>query len=271
MNYLTMTLTGLVVLADREDPLTEGATVSTALLVVLEGYARDADIDVSFAPFPSGAESRVDSGRFFTLWERTRDASGDLDFGLHLGEYAGRLGNSHAVGQMLVHCETARQALLKLCEYHALLAQPLIPRLEGNSIRLTPSPGERHMTEAIFVSLTGTLRRLLGPSRLVKGVRFQHPEPASRAEHERLFSGAELCFDSPRDELILEPEVLHRALPLPNPQLRELLEGYVRHAHQRLLGDKESVSLRVKSVIGELIQEGRPTLATVARCVAQSP
>lgn len=238
-------------------------------MVVLGQYAAARGLGDVAGPPPTDAEAHLPATLFKQRWEAVRAASGDPEFGLHMGEFLSGFGDRHAVGQLLVHCDTVGDVLNTLCQVHSVLVEPASPVMDGEQLVLQPSLGERHLTEAVFANLAGALRRLGGRRLDPRKVWFTHRRPPSTAEHLRIF-GVTPAFGQPHDALGFSRAALARPLPAPNPRLRVLLEDYVLDL-QRRLHEQHPTSRQVVRVLGQLLPDGRPALGDVARTMAISP
>jgi hypothetical protein len=143
------------VLANDENKLTEHATVSGFFLRMLDRYAMERGVERPGPPSGVDLEAHVPARQFLDMWEAVRRDSGDVDFGLHIGEFLARCGDQHAVGHLLVHCNTVGDALQTLCQVHSVLVEVVQPRLEDGCLSLFPALGDRHLTEAVFANLNG--------------------------------------------------------------------------------------------------------------------
>jgi AraC-like DNA-binding protein len=119
------------------------------------------------------------------------------------------------------------------------------------------------------------LAELLHCARLLSGVHWQplhvalpHPAPRDTKAH-REFFGLEPRWGSARTELSAEPSILRLTLVKSDPQLSTLLS----HNAEALLAshsDLDDIGSEVRRAVGESLEAGEPTLATVAKRLALS-
>jgi AraC-like DNA-binding protein len=99
-------------------------------------------------------------------------------------------------------------------------------------------------------------------------VHFSHPPIEPRAERERIL-GAPVVFSRPHDQIVLPASVLDLPLRERDPVLLEMMQ---RHANALLRKvTPRTLRERVRSMLVDLIPEGRATLEEVAAALSASP
>jgi AraC-like DNA-binding protein len=100
-------------------------------------------------------------------------------------------------------------------------------------------------------------------------VHFAHPEPASITEHLRVF-GAPVLFGCPMTAFVIDRELLERQVPAADPRLYGILKRYLDRVLEEMPPEDDLIAAARRS-IGELMRDGDPTLARVAKSLAMSP
>jgi AraC-like DNA-binding protein len=142
-------------------------------------------------------DARVADHVVVKLWEAAAHASGDPDFGLHVGADTtpAALGS---LGYALATSATIGDAVQRCVRYARLLdTAPFEIAEVGNSlwIRFRPGAG-RQYGEAFVAATVAILRRLTGSDVRPSSIFFEHPAPDTIAEHCRLLAGTPV-FDHP--------------------------------------------------------------------------
>jgi AraC-like DNA-binding protein len=106
-------------------------------------------------------------------------------------------------------------------------------------------------------------KRNLGDAFVTQAVHFRHAAPARIDNHRRIFGGT-LRFAQPRDELILDRQLLAQPLPQAEPELAELLD---RHLAQLISALPQGPGFldRVRSCVAQELRHGEPSLQDVAQ------
>ena len=221
-------------------------------------------------------DGRVSRAAFLRAFEIAADQTGDLDLGLHGGESV-RPANFGVLGYLMMSCQTMRQAAERHRRWHELIAdeERVEYRREGDrSVHTAYWPERAPNPPACAVACAAAstvtfVRWLTGPDDGLVKVELPYPEPASRAEHDRLFR-CELVFGAPRLVYWRDVAVVNRPLPQDDPALRHQMEeraerlAAARHAEQGIVRE-------VRAVVARGLSEGLPDLATTAKLLDLSP
>jgi AraC-like DNA-binding protein len=222
------------------------------------------------------AELRISGALFDAVWKAVADRSDDADFGLHFAESVKHLSRSHLLFLVMMNCHSVGDALEKFCQYHNLMNDAVIPKIETRAdVALLCwdvfSPDfitSRHTTEALLCVLNSIFRSLTEYTCIPLEVRFQHAAPGDISEHTRIFR-APLVFNQPRSALVISSKHLDRPIFPADPELLEILERYALNLlHRIYLPDTFSdkvVKLLMKNMFGQ-----RPSIASVAGDMAMS-
>lgn len=176
------------------------------------------------------------------LWLAAQRLTGDAALGLHVGEQA-RPGSFDALGQLLMNCETLREAAVQAERFAPLVGGGgrFAARAEDSGgIRLLYLPFDpdwpcrRQRVEAVLAATLTFTRWLCGERILPGAVRFRHDAPASLDEHRRVFGPVTIAFDAEDDSLLLEARVLALPVRQANAGLKSVLSGYAQAELTRL-------------------------------------
>ncbi|MBW4483419.1 MAG: AraC family transcriptional regulator [Tildeniella torsiva UHER 1998/13D] len=206
------------------------------------------------------------------LWREAVAQTGDPDLGLHIGE-AFDLAAIGIVGYVLLNCQTYGQALEKLARYTHLFSQ-------GVAISHTVAGGlaqcdcailgdvknylldePRHPIESTFSALLTATRQLTGQGLSPTAVWFQHPQPASWGEHDRIFQ-APVQFSQPINRLMFAVDCL--AWPVKSANAT-LLAAFEQHATAMLAIQGNRYAKTVGQAIVQHLTGDVPTLEAIAR------
>jgi len=204
--------------------------------VAAERLAEAAGLPVALLSEP---DARVPSATAEAVWRVALEATGDDDFGLHVGEMANPA-TIGIVGYAMMSSPTLGAALERLSRFLRLLTDGaelhVAPAPDGRRLWLDAPVAEhldnfllrspRQVVESSFVWLISVSRALAGRPLPVHEVWFAHPRPARVVEHERVFAGAAVSFGRSTNRIVTDRAVLDWPLPLANPALLEAFEAH---------------------------------------------
>ncbi len=262
------------------------ATTSLDLVNILLHYAAGLGLDTveimkasGFPNLESGtAQDRIPIERLAPLWQEVLRQSGDVDFGLHLGEASQKYANGGILLAVMMNCATLAGALQSLTRYHNLATDFVQLHLyqegetaslfwETNGSAVLP---ERHYAEMVFCNLVFMIRRLTQNTLQPLEIHFQHTRPADITEHERIFA-CRLAFGCLENELLLRREDLRQPIFLANPILLDKLEQFAREMLERLY-PADSWADKVTRMINKNLLDGeKPALPALAAALSLSP
>lgn len=130
-------------------------------------------------------------------------------------------------------------------------------RIEAPEIQERRQDAE--LSLGIFMNL---IREALGTTWFPEEIHFEHPQPAGKRDHERVF-GAPVIFSQPTNALFLRPEQLSLPMPGRDPRLQAAMRHYLEGISQP---PSQPMNLRdrVRSVIQGRLATELPTLQYVA-------
>jgi AraC-like DNA-binding protein len=100
-------------------------------------------------------------------------------------------------------------------------------------------------------------------------VQFAHQPPRQTSEHLRVF-GAPVSFAAPTNALVFDPEFVERQVPSADERLYPIMRRYLEQVLQEMPRETDELA-SVRRAVGEIMREGDPKLADVARKIALSP
>jgi AraC-like DNA-binding protein len=224
-------------------------------------------------------EARVALSGYLALFEAAVELCGDPALALHFGE-AVRMQDISIVGLVCEVAETTAEVGRQLNRYARLMVdeggggpQDLVRAAIGTDGVWLEVVGEsycRHprLIEAELTRLVCNTRATYGPVPAFQGMRFPRaahfafPEPAYRAEYERIFQ-APVMFGSDRNALLLDPAFAS----LRQPPGDRYVFGVLSERADALLGEIEqatSVRARVESVLMPILHTGDASMHAVA-------
>lgn len=225
-------------------------------------------------------DARIAASAYLELLGEGVRLTGDPDLGLHLGE-AVRPGYYGVLGYLIMSCATLADALHRQARYAALVGnlgviglddEPPRPGLEpqvAHSWRPLLPQQQRQMAEEALSGWATFGRWISGLDEPPSEVRFQHPAPASCAEHARIFR-CPVLFGQADNALVFPKRLLSAPLGQADAQVRLMLDAYA----DRLLGELKlghSVLDRARLELARQLPEEGPDLDRLARTLALSP
>jgi AraC-like DNA-binding protein len=214
---------------------------------------------------------RVPADGLLDLLDEACAQTGRSDLGLICG-VAFRPQTFLDTGYGLMLCASLRDVAAYNARYQRLtqeIGRTALEEEDGEArLVWTPAmaqrPGLAAFTEAVLAGCAVMGRWLVwmndtGP----RAVHLRHAAPAHREALEALF-GCPVVFDSPRDMMVLDPELLDRPLPQANAELLGLLSERLDRALQTL-DEGPSLQMAVTQCIQAFLCEGPPRLEAVAQ------
>jgi AraC-like DNA-binding protein len=137
--------------------------------------------------------------------------------------------------------------------------------------RLVHLPIETHRQHnecSVTVGLN-MLRLMVGSRWAPLEVQFAHEAPRQTSEHGRIF-GAPVSFGCAVNAFVVERAFLERQIPAADERLYPVLQRYLDGVLKEMPRE-DALLASVRSIVGESIRDGAPTLTRVARKVAMAP
>ena len=219
-------------------------------------------------------DARVPSANYNAVMDRVVDATGDEQFGLHLGEYM-NLSASGIIGQISKTSSTVLEALHYCCEFSNLGCRALPLELEEQDDRyvlsLTPERSwSRESKQAVQQTIDGmvvfTIREfhtLTLNKHYPIAVYLSRATPADAAEYERVMK-CPVRFGQRTNEVhFSKAHVLQPVITSDHDLLRVLVEHAERKVQQ--ISDKPDLYNDLRKVIVNMSEPQFPGIDEVAR------
>jgi AraC-like DNA-binding protein len=232
---------------------------------------RSCGLDLEVCAHP---DERISSDTFHRLVGLAIQATGDVHFGLHTGEYLERLPN--ILGHILANCRTLGEALDKFCTFQQIsdgVYHTELIRDNGLVILKTASATpedpemERHMACAHISAQVAYAKALLGAdyhSIKPRRVYFVHAKTPDTAEYARIFD-CPISFGRQINALILDEHILNLPISYPNPDLLIFFENHAAQSLKNLLAG-ESLTARVSRLLIQALPDGNaPRIESIAQ------
>jgi len=218
-------------------------------------------------------ETRLRHSVVMALLRLNVDA-GDVDIGLRAGDGV-QPGDFATLEYAARSCPTLKDAIVSFSRYVTLLHEAAEIKLidEGEHViwrhgitdGVPQPPAANDFVMAACNAFARTYCNVYEPP---LEVWFAHPEPASRAPHERLFR-THLRFRAPHNAFVLTHKQLAVPLTLSHPGLRS---EYEKHAEELLarIRDGSGIAEAVRRVLLADLRTGTSTMTTTARKLSMS-
>ncbi|QUD88094.1 AraC family transcriptional regulator [Phenylobacterium montanum] len=261
---------------------TVGAGYARALLDLATNRGADRAVLLERAGIDSrlleDQDSRLPFARFAALMRVAKALTGDPALALRFGETID-LSDFSIVGLIANASETMQHALTQLNRYGRLVVevdgvgeadrfqhQMIAGQLWMTDTRKNPNDFPE-LTESTFARMATHTRRF-GDTPFVLEVHVTHPEPAYRAEYDRIFR-APVVFEADRNALRIDPAWIGYRIQL---QPRYAFGVLSRHAEALLesLESSNSVRARVESRLMPILHTGEVSMELIARDLGMS-
>jgi AraC-like DNA-binding protein len=219
-------------------------------------------------------DERISSDTFHQLANLAVQASGDVHFGLHAGEYLKHFPN--ILGYVLANCRTLGEALDKFCTfqqisdgvYHTELNRDNgLVIIKTGSVVLEDPDMERHMACAHLSGQVAYAKALLGGnyhSVRPQHVYFVHAKTTDVTEYARIFN-CPVSFSKQINALILDEHTLDLPIAYPNPDLLIFFEQHAALSLKNLLAG-ETLTARVNRLLVRALPDGdAPRIESIAQ------
>ncbi len=193
------------------------------------------------------------------IWDEISRKIGDRFLGLHFGEALGLHGERHFLFTLMKNCRTLKEGLESLIRYHRLMTDLVRPRLVVHGpdaaieveSALPDSTANRHVSESVMGLLAVILRNIAGEGPVFREIQFTHEGADDTGEYERIFS-LKPVFRSSGNRMILEKNMLDRALPMAHREFHAFIRHYAEVLDARLFNDAgfaDKAALFIKKTI----------------------
>lgn len=243
--------------------------------------ARGGDADRVLRPFGlrrrdvSDSHGFVASATFARLLDAAAEATDDACFGLHFGERY----NPKNVGPLLyvaLNSPTFATAFGNITRYLSIHNEGarVTFAIEGQWAYIRHElidesiESARQHNEYSLVLGRNTIRLMAGSRWAPAEVQFAHRAPLDVSEHTRVFCSP-VTFGCPTNAFVIERELIDRPVPAADERLYPILKRYLDRALLEMPRE-DGLLAAVRRAVGELIRDGEPNLAQVARKSAMS-
>ncbi len=228
-------------------------------------------------------DNRLPFARFKALMRAAKSLTGDPALALRFGE-ASLFSQMSIVGLISETSETLAEGLAQLNRYGRLVIEVAglgdadrfaVVRGEGECTGAfwledrRPDPGDfPELTESTLTRFVCGVARQFGGPPLARAVRVTHPEPAYRAEYDRIFQ-APVTFDSDRNALLIDNAWTTRRTGRSN----RYVFGIFSERAEALLENLRSARTargRVESALVPILHTGETDMDRVARALGLS-
>ena len=212
---------------------------------------------------------RVPIERLYAMWELAMRSTRCVALPVRVAA-AARFDRYGALGMAIYVSRSMKVAIHRLCQYSELLTDSghWRSRVEGDDLVITwaregeRTLGHRAANEHALASLA-TVGRQLYPATTIREVRLRHHLPAGLGEHERHF-GAPVIGGASEDAVVFPLSYVSQQPPGADPHVERFILAQVEAAigatHAR-----DGIAASVARTIIELLPDGAPTLAEVAK------
>jgi len=192
---------------------------------------------------------RLSLDKMVRIWRAGEALSADSLFGFHMGLHL-RPTHFQLVAFTMLSSETLSEALEKIMKYQRLISDggeiDVYP--EGDLACLVYKPARSdfsyHQIDVALVAIVAFTRWLLNKEAVVKKVAVKHANALGIEEYEAFF-GSSVTFNSDKNALYFEPQLLQERLPGHDSGLAAMHEQ---------LADSQLQRLSVVSIVGQVQQ-----------------
>jgi len=253
-------------------------TVSSSFIETMLVVAQQNELDIPRICRDSGFSqillkdptSRVDEGVMFSLFEEIIRGSGNLDFGLVMGQQS-RPGTYSGLGYAVMNCANLGDALSLIPRYEDVVMELGRTKIEFEGQRVKMIWGgpvgvlcPRALIDSILSSWLFLARWLTGVSARPDEVRFSYERPADTRLHHKLF-GPNVHFSCSENAFVFsDGAILKEKILQADEEMNYLMTRRVKGLKEQLNTKNSDVAI-VESTLRRLMPLGRVSLADVAR------
>lgn len=257
-------------------------TVSAFILVAAVELATERDVDVESILARhriarsdlTARNAQLPADAVLGAWAALAQASADPDFGLHVAQRV-RLETLDVLGCALRFSTDLRELLDKLLRFQRLVGDAWYTRVEAareivhaRRVAVVAAADERHLVERAMAVFTLELRRLSERDIDPVTVCFRHGAPADLGLHRAIFR-CPLRFGAPANEIAFHARALDHPVVNTDSDVEAVLDRYAEESLARLPVASDHVE-RVRRAVAEVLPDGPPKLAAVARRLRMS-
>jgi AraC-like DNA-binding protein len=218
---------------------------------------------------------RIPTDLLCAVWRAAAERSRDPLFGVHVGAHFTSASHLGAVGFLMRHSPTVRDAFGHASRYANLVENHKAIHLEpsGQDVALVGDTNPRpplwshHSAESRMAAAVSLLRSWAGPRFALRRIEFHHPR--SDGALLEAFFGCKVLFSRSADRMIVSADTL--AAPLPAHDVE--LYAFFRAQADSLLSAQptvENVREQLRQALVESLPQGTPSLEQAARALSLS-
>lgn len=224
-------------------------------------------------------DRRVPFARYVALMRAGQALCGDPALALHFGESVPL--SEFSIGHHVGASSGSMAEGLALVNRYAPLTVEVEKVGDGDRFTFERGDGEvwivdrrdhpndfPELTESSFARMVTTGRAAFGDGPFLKAVHVTHPEPAYRAEYERIFR-APVVFGSRRNALLSDDFWMNLKPPSPSPPVLDALKAHSEALLAQLDSSKTNRG-QVEALITSLLPAGGATMSAIARQLGYS-
>ena len=212
-------------------------------------------------------QARLPVEHFNQMLYQAETLTGDHDIGLHVGEQI-KPNQYGVLGLSIMNCKTLEEAVQRHTRYENLVCNVAMSsyQITDNQVELTwdtcAPEATRHIAEENVASWITFARWISGTDLSPDSIQFQHAQPESIAEHERIFR-CPLRFSGDRVRVRFPASFLKLSLRQYDPTMLAMLDKYAERLLLQLNSSDQFVD-QVKAAISTHLQSGAVSLGHIA-------
>jgi AraC-like DNA-binding protein len=238
-----------------------------SLHVDVDTFLQSIGVDPAIVESP---DNRIPVETYLFIQDSAAEFTHDVNFGLHMGEYA-EAGSWSILGYLMMNCRNLGEAMEKAGRYSRIIGNLIesTPELHFNKLKMvfnTPPHApkmSRHCFESTFSSLLRMTRSLTGVHLCPWEVTFIYPKPDSLGEYTRVF-GCPVYFGQRENSMTVNLAVGKTPILMANDELKAYFEKYARDFIATLDHQKECTNAVTHIILSHMDDETL-TINKVAR------
>ncbi len=232
--------------------------ISASLVIQMLRYASSLEIDISYIleKFHIGnnitdfSDEKIPLEKYLKIEEELVRVTGDIYFGLHMGEYV-EPGSWSILGYIMMNCDSIEESILKLQRYSSVVGNlfkiDIKNRNDITEIDLLTATGKsvmsRHCAEAALSSLICIIHCLADEKIFPVQAELAFEQPEKVDEYQRIFQ-CPVHFNTKETKIFFLYKDLRKKINHSNQSLLNYFEKYAEDA----LNSLESSSKLIKEV-----------------------
>ena len=212
-------------------------------------------------------QARLPVDHFNKMLYEASELTGDNDIGLHVGEQI-KPNQYGVLGLSIMNCKTLEEAVQRHTRYENLVCNVGMSRYQIDEERVEliwdtcVAEATRHVAEENVSSWITFARWISGTDLSPLSIQFQHSEPKSVTEHERIFR-CPVTFGGDLVRVVFPASYLKLSLRQYDPTMLAMLDKYAEQLLLQLYNSGHFID-QVRSAISSHLQSGEVSLGQVA-------